>query len=222
VTDLLWIAIWTAVLGAAAGGCLLLRGLGLPSTYVRDLLHVGAGIWVLSWRWWDGDALPVALVATVAIAIAVMPALATRSAIAARFQRSVAEGDERWSGLVLYTLSYATLTVVGLTGDPFPAAAGLLALSLGDGIGGAVGRRFGTVRYRAPWGKTKSLEGSLTVAIMAAVAVMLAARLFDASIAAPAVIAIAAVAAIAEGLAPRASDNALLPAAVWAITEVLT
>ena len=128
--------------------------------YVRDLLHVGTGIWVLGWPYWHEPALPVALVAAALLGVLAMPALARRWAAVARILHSISDREERWSGIALYTLAYAVLTGVGLGFEPFPAAAALWALSLGDGLGGAAGRRYGRHRYRLPWGKEKSLEGS--------------------------------------------------------------
>lgn len=213
---------WLVVLAAGLGGCVVVRALGLPATYVRDVLHVGAGVWIVGWPWWDGAALPSAIVATVAVATALMPRLARRSHLAARLVRAVTSGDERWTGLVHYTLAYAVFTVVGLTGDPFPAATALLALSLGDGIGGAVGRAFGRHRFRAPGAKRKSLEGSVVVALGGMVAAAVAAALFGQPASAVAVLAIGVVAATVEALAPRGTDNILIPVAVWLTATVVT
>ncbi|MCA9675313.1 MAG: hypothetical protein KC464_09785, partial [Myxococcales bacterium] len=160
MTDLVLTLGWLGGLACGLGGAIVLHRLGLASTYVRDLLHVGAGVWILGWAWWTTPAWPIAITAVVTAGTALVPTAASRWHLAARLHRSVTGGDERWSGLVLYTLAYAALTPVGLCDRPLPAAAGLLALSLGDGVGGAVGRRFGRHHYRAPGGKVKSLEGS--------------------------------------------------------------
>jgi dolichol kinase len=222
VTDLTLVPIWLAVLVAGVVGCVIVRAAGLASTYVRDLLHVGAGVWVVGWPWWDHATAPIAIVAGVAVATALVPVAARFSRSVDRFRRSVASGDERFGGLIWYTLSYATLTAIGMTGDPFPAAAGLLALSLGDGLGGAVGRRFGTYRYRAPHGKAKSFEGTLTVFAAATGGVVAAAAITGADLAPAVALSLGATAALAEAAAPRGSDNALVPAAVFAMAHLLT
>jgi len=222
MSDLGWTATWAAVLVAGVLGCVAVRALGLASTYVRDLLHVGAGVWVVGWPWWHGRAVPVAIVAAVAVATALVPVIARRASLVARFERSVSGGDERWTGLVLYTLAYAALTWIGLGGDPFPAAAGLWALSFGDGLGGAVGRRFGHHHYRAPGGKRKSLEGTLAVFAAATAGVWLAAHRFDAGAGAATILALGAIAAAAEAAAPRGADNAIVPAAVFAAAWVIS
>jgi phytol kinase len=215
VSDPALAAIWLAVLGAGLGACVVVRALGLASTYVRDLLHVGAGVWVLGWPYWHGGVIPIAIVVAVAVAIALVPRVARAIPLAARFERSVSGGDERWGGLVLYTLSYAALTALAFTTSTWAAAAGLLALSLGDGIGGAVGRRFGRHHYRAPGGKTKSLEGSLVVALGALAGALIAARITAHPISVATAIGLGAIAAAVEAGSPRGTDNALVPAAVW-------
>lgn len=219
----LWLAIaWVAVLGAGLGVCFVLHERGVPSTHVRDLLHVGTGIWVLGWPLWSGLFAPIAIVGAVTLATASVPALARRHPALERLTRTFASGDERWSGLVLYTAAYAVMTVMAFSIGPFAAAAALLALSLGDGIGGAVGLKLGRHHFSAPGGKQKSFEGSLAVAVAAALGVLVAAWRFDVTLGAGSVAGLGAVAALGEALAPRGTDNAFVPAVVWSVAELLT
>lgn len=213
---------WLAILAAAIAGIVLLRAAGLASTYTRDLLHVGTGIWIFGWPFWDAPWLPIAITVGAAIAIWLVPRVGHRSSLIARVERSVTGGDEHWGGLVLYTLAYATFTTVGLLGDPFPAAAALLALSLGDGIGGAIGRHVGRHHFQAPGGKTKSLEGSLVVGLGALAGIAIAALLFADRIDLPGALAVAVVAATVEALSPRGTDNLLLPLAAWGTVLLVT
>jgi dolichol kinase len=222
MSDPVWSALWIVVLAAGIGGCMLAHRLGLASTYARDLLHIGTGIWVLGWPLWNGRAAPLALVFSIALATAAVPLLASRSRAASRLQHTFAGGDERWGGLVLYTAAYAIFSAIGLAGPAFPAAAALLALSLGDGIGGAVGRRFGRHRFQAPGGKPKSWEGSAAVAVASGLAIGIAAWRFEAPVAVPTVAGLGLGAALAEALSPRGTDNLIVPAAVWALAELVT
>jgi dolichol kinase len=215
MTDLMMSAAWLAVLGSALALAIALRAFGLAATYVRDCLHIGAGVWVLGWPFWRHAALPITIVAATAIAIAAVPRLARRSAVARHLVRSVTGDDEHWGGLALYTIAYAIFTGVGLGGDQFPAAAALLALSLGDGLGGAAGRALGTHHYRAPGGKRKSIEGSLVVFLGGVAAAVLAAALFDASLGIAGAVVLGCVAALAEAASPRGSDNLFVPFAVF-------
>jgi phytol kinase len=222
MTDLGMVLMWSGVLAASFASALALRALGLATTYVRDLLHIGAGVWVLGWPMWERVSAPIAVVAVVAAVVASVPLLAGRLSIVARFRASVASGDERFAGLIAYACSYLVLTTVGLLGEPFPAAAGLLALSLGDGIGGAVGRRFGRHRFRTPFAKEKTFEGSVMVAIAASIGAAIAAALFGITVSPSVLVVLGAIAAAAEGMAPRSSDNVLVPAAVWVAATLLT
>src|SRR5262249_60286906 len=157
------------------GVCVLLSGRGMPRTLVRDVLHVGAGVWPLGWAAWHSAAAPIAVAAVGCAGLLAVPVLAPRSGWASRVAAAVSGDDERWSGLALYGISALGMTVLAFERAAFPAAAGLLALALGDGLGGLVGRRWGRVRYRLPWAKSKSLEGSLAVAVFSAVGVLMAA-----------------------------------------------
>lgn len=221
MTDPLLALLWVAVLVLGTGAVVLARSLGLPPTHARDVLHVGAGVWVLGWPWWDGLAAPLATVITAMAAIGVVPAAAKKIAAVDRFRRSVAEGDERFLGVILYTVSFAVMTGLGLAHRPFPAAAGLLALALGDGLGGLLGRRFGRRFYSTGVGKAKTFEGSAAVATFTAVGILAAATLFDVEIGAWSIVVVALVAALAEGLAPQGTDNIAVPAAVWTVAELL-
>jgi dolichol kinase len=134
LTAVLGVALMTALASAVA-----LARAGVPRTYVRDLIHVGAGSWVLAWPWFAGATAPIAITAA-ALALVLMGPRQLRDAISG--------DDERWGGVVLFVAAHAALTTVAFLepGDRKLAAAGaLLALSLGDGIGGLVGRRSGRI-----------------------------------------------------------------------------
>ena len=214
-------ALWGCVLLgglAVAGG---LRRLGVARTHVRDVLHVGAGVWPLGWAAWHARLWPIAIPCLALLAMAAVPLLAGRVPWAARAMDAVSSKDESFTGLVLYTLSVAVLTAAGLLGQPFAAAAALLALALGDGLGGALGLAFGRHRFRLPWGKQKSLEGALGVAVFSTGGVLLAMAWFFV----PAGLAVAAlagaVAAVAEAVSPRATDNVVVPACVFCLLLAL-
>jgi dolichol kinase len=210
-----------AAVGAGLAGCVVVRRAGMASTHVRDVLHVCAGlIWVLTWPWWGSRLWATTIVGAAALVTAAIPWLARRSRFAARLEASVTGGDERWAGLVHYTVAFAALTAVGL--GTLAAAVALLALALGDGIGGFVGRRWGRLTYRIPGGTRKTLEGSLTVALMTFAGAWLASSWLGIPLAAEAALAAAALAALAEAAAPRwSSDNLLVPAAVWGLLAAL-
>jgi phytol kinase len=222
MNDAGWSTVWIGVLLGGVGACWIARKLGLASTHARDLLHVGTGIWVLGWPLWNGRVAPTLIVGSALIATAAVPLLARRSRSMAELERTFAGGDERWTGLVHYAAAYAIFTSIGLGGHAFPAAAALLSLSLGDGIGGAVGRRFGRHRFRVPGAKPKSLEGSVAVALASVVAVAIAAWRFDAAADLHTFAGLGLGAALAEAVSPRGTDNLIVPAVVWALAELVT
>ncbi|MDH5493802.1 MAG: hypothetical protein OEY14_17765 [Myxococcales bacterium] len=215
MSDLLGLSIWTLALAGGLGACVALHRRGLARTHVRDLLHIGTGVWVLGWPAWQSAWGPSSLTLGVALATAAVPWAARRSRLARQVEQSLSGDDERWVGLIQYTGMYALLTWQGLTSAALPAASALLALSLGDGMGGAVGLRWGRRGYRVPGGKRKSLEGSLAVWIASALGVALAGWRFGAMPALGAIAALATVSTLAEALAPRGMDNLFVPATVW-------
>ena len=217
--DLLLAGVWILVLAGGLAVTVGLRKSGLRASLSRDLLHVGAGVWVLGWPYWQGLAAPLSIGVGATVAIAVIGI--AEWPWARQIRRGISEGDERFGGLVLYTLAFAIFTALGLTGAPFPAAAGLLALALGDGLGGLVGRHFGRRFYTPPGGQRKTLKGSAAVAVFGAAGVALAGTWFGVDLAVWQVLVLGVVAAAAEGIAPRSSDNALVPAAVWVAALLL-
>lgn len=227
MTDLHLVFGWLVVASAGVLVVLALRARGVPSTYTRDLLHIGAGIWVLGWPLWESFLVPTTIAAAGAMLTGSVPFFVGKSHFARRFSSSVSGGEERYEGLVQYAWAFALLTPVGVALSPFPAAAALLALAWGDGPGGAVGRRWGTHRFQVPGAKPKSLEGSFAVAIGAGAGAWVAATLsgspFGGGVAlALVVFIVAVVAALAEAASPRGLDNLVLPLAVfgaaWGIT----
>jgi dolichol kinase len=213
-------AVWVALLAFALLGCIGLRAIGLATTYVRDLLHVGAGAWVFGWPFWHSGAAPKAITIAASLGLLTVPPLSARVRLLAGFQRSVSDENEPFGGLTFYALSFAAMTWLAFRFDPFPAAAALLALALGDGIGGAIGRRFGLHFFAVPGGKLKSLEGSAAVAIAAGLGGWIASAYFGAAAHPLVVIGIGLVASAAEALAPRGSDNLLLPTAVYLFARI--
>ena len=216
MNDALLLAMWLMLVLGAIGFCVAARRAGVAATHLRNLVHVGAGLWPLGWAFWHDPAAPVTLALAGAGATFAVPALAGRARALASFRDSIADGDERWSGVQVYGVTFAAATALAFVSSPFAPAAALLALALGDGVGGAVGRRFGRRFFAVAGGKRKSLEGSAAVALLSAAAVALAAHVFSAPIPPLAIAAAGLLAAVAEAVSPAASDNAVLPAAVWA------
>ena len=198
------------------GAVVLLHRAGLPRTYARDLLHVGAGIWIVGWPWWRGALVPLLIVWLVCALTAALPLGMSRSRILQKAHDSVAGEGERWSGIVAYTFSFAVLTTLALGFHQVqPAAVSIATLCAGDGLGGLVGRRFGRLRYRLPWSKAKTWEGSAAVFLFSILGIAVAQYALSLPVRWGAALILGAVSAVAEALAPRASDNVVVPAGVF-------
>src|SRR5260370_8982341 len=156
-------ALWVALLAIALLGCIGLRAMGFATTYIRDLLHVGAGAWVFGWPFGHSGTAQIAIPLAASLGLLVVQPLSTRFRLLAGFQRSVSDEDERFGGLTFYALSFAAMTWLAFHFHPFPAAAALLALALGDGIGGGIRRAVGRHLFPAPGRKSESFEGPAVV-----------------------------------------------------------
>jgi phytol kinase len=220
VNDLALALTWLAVFAGGIGVCLFLSSVGFSRMYVRDVLHLGAGLWPLGWPAWQSIGPPILVASLGLLLLLCVPALGRRSGWAARFEQAVSDDDEQWAGLVLYAVAAAALTVAGVLLEPFPAAAALLALALGDGLGGILGRRWGRHRFHLLWAKRKSVEGTTAVAAFSALGIAVAAWRFDVVLGPGPLLAGALAAAAAEALAPLATDNLTVPAAVWLLLMV--
>ncbi len=213
MSDLVQALMWLAIFGAGLSSVVLIHRLGVATTYLRDALHVGAGVWVLGWRYWHAPLWPIGITLfAVALTGLVLPRVA-------QFRSAVSDGDERYDGLFVYTISFAIFTFLATRGHAAAAATALWSLTLGDGLGGAVGRRFGRSFFRLPGGKKKSLEGSLAVALFAGAGAWFAAQGLGGT---PHVFIVAITASVAEALAPRSSDNLIVPSAVYLVVRGLS
>lgn len=215
MSDAAQAGVWLGILGGGVVLCVVLRRLGLAVTHIRDLLHVGAGVWVFGWPYWHSATTPVAITVVATLGLALLPCLARHVGFLAHFKRSVSGADERWSGLFLYALAFGTMTYLAFHAKMLPAAVALIALAIGDGIGGAVGLSLGRHFFQAPGGKRKSIEGSLAVAITASFGAWAASTYFHSPLSLAVFAGTGLVASAAEGLAPKSTDNILIPLSVW-------
>ena len=130
---------WVLLLVAAVGGGARLRRWGMPAADVRDALHIGAGVWVLGWPLWSAWQVPLLIVTASVVSALMVPALTQRHEWARRLYESVADGDERWSGVSLYIVAFATL---------YGRRTSLASVPCG---GGAFGARVGRRTWERRW-----------------------------------------------------------------------
>jgi phytol kinase len=166
--------------------------------------------------------MPLAISWTALAATATLPYVSSRFKLLRRAQDSVSGDGERWAGIVAYAASFAVLTTLALSFHQMPpAASAAAALCAGDGLGGLVGRKFGRHRFRVPWSKAKTWEGTLAVTVFSTLGIALAQQLLGFPVRWERDLLLGVVAAVAEALAPRASDNLVVPAAVFAVALLL-
>lgn len=193
-----------------------------PTNYVRSSFHVLSGFIALLFveysPWWLVIAVPASL-AAVAWSLEIGRRFSERwNELMMRVFAHVAHPHERYR-VNSSTWFCTALTLLALTGEPIAAAMAVTVLGLGDPAAALVGRR---------WGRTKlvnnrSLEGTVTFAVVSLVACMLV--LFgwhaDLSLANKAIIAGAAslTGALVELFSRRIDDNLAIPvlsgAAAW-------
>ena len=219
VHDGLLVLVWSAVFAGGLGACLWLSGRGLPRTYVRDVLHVGAGVWPLGWKAWHSPWPPVLVALTGFGLLLAVPMLGRRVAAARALERAVSGEGEAWSGLVLYGLSAAGVHRGGVPrqrsvprgGGPARAGAGRRDRRPGGPARG--GSTVTACRGR----RRRASKGRWCVALLAAVGTAMAALLFGVPLSRGRVLGAGLAAAVAEAVAPRATDNLLVPLAVWLV-----
>ena len=114
-------------------------------------------------------------------------------------------------GLVYYCLAFTALAFV-FYDRPIVAAAGMLPLAYGDGMGAVVGRKYGAHEYALI--DHKSVEGTLAVFLATVVAAIAGLAFYGMALpqAAWMAAAIGAVTALVEAAAPRGLDNLAIPA----------
>ena len=195
----------------------------------RKLVHVGAGMWVFGvlalfdrWQW---GVLPFA---TFIIANYLFHRYRVFKAM---------DAEQSTLGTVYFALAITVLFSLlwrpqGPVDHAPIAVAGTMALTWGDALAALVGQRYGWHRYR--FGRsTRSWEGSITLFIAAAIAILLTlvwlpgSALSPLSVAPGNALALAAAlvaalaAALAEAVSPHGTDNLSVPfvatLAVWLI-----
>lgn len=194
------------------GFCVLLRRLGGSRDTARDALHIGVLLWALIIGRFTNPLYPDAITGLALGLVLLVPILSGGTHFVERIRSSVAGGSETWTGIVVYVFSYTCLTWL-FPRFPGPALTAMAALSLGDGLGGMIGRVWGRKQYKIPWSKPRSVEGSLAVALGA----MLGAAILK--IALPGMIGVSwtaimvagVLASIAEALSPKSLDNLFVP-----------
>lgn len=211
----------------------LRRKIGIPAEITRKFVHIGAGMWVFGilslFDHWQIGIIPFATFIVV-------------NFIIYRYRLAAALHDDCNSPGTIYFAAVITL-LFGLlwrpqgTVDHVPiAVAGVMALTWGDALAALVGRRYGQHTYRVGH-SIRSLEGSITLFVVACVVIWGALQFLPASSFAPtaapfsatqigiATILGALAATLIEAVSPHGTDNLSIPLAtagtIWLISAVV-
>jgi uncharacterized protein (TIGR00297 family) len=175
--------------------------LGLPRSVSRKWIHIGVGVWVMG---------SVALFTNrYAAAIPPITAAAANWIIHRRRLLRALETDPENLGIVWFPVAFALLILAGWSA-PETVLGGILAMTFGDAMAALVGERWGHHPYITLGGRTKSMEGSLSMWAGTLAAVWWVTRQ-------PGLAALAAVVATAaEAVGIQGRDNLWVPLAVAA------
>ncbi len=221
MNDFYLIIVCLFTFGTGIRFCIYLHSTGVKTTHVRDFLHIITVLWLFSWKYWHNKLCPIFFVLTIFMIIMITPKLLRQNSYLRKLSKSVSNKDEKWSGVTLYVFSYLLFTFIGFFHSLIPAACALAVLSIGDGVGGLIGSKFGKLKYKIPWSKPKSYLGSTAVFVGSYLAIQMVTWWFNEPLSIASVVIVSAIAAIVEAASPRTSDNLLMPVAVYLALELL-
>ncbi|MFM7228063.1 MAG: diacylglycerol/polyprenol kinase family protein [Cyanobacteriota bacterium] len=170
----------------------------------RKLVHIGAG-----------GLVPLAAALHIPLAQALPTALAMTLLTAInhrlRLIPAVEDVGRRSLGTVAYGASISLLLLLFWRQRPDLVVAGVLVMALGDGMAGLIGPLLPSPRWQV-WGQTKSLLGTLTMAVLA----VLVLRFSLPDLAWPPLLATAVAATALEQISWGGLDNLTVPlASAW-------
>jgi len=203
--------LWAVLLAFAYVGGVVAVGeagyrLGLPRPIARKIVHVGAGLWVIG----------TLLLFESRYLAAIPPAVSAfiNWVVHRRRLLGSVEADADNLGTVWFAVSFALLVLLAWD-EPVALAGGVLAMTLGDAMASTAGLRLGRRPYATLGGRTKSLEGSLTMFAVTLVTLLVVLRVLASQLALPALAGMAALGAVAatcaEALGIKGLDNLWVP-----------
>ncbi len=188
-----------------------LKNKGVSSKVLREATHTSMGVWPLLWFLFSDKlwATAVPLIVTIILALAPKSIRSTFS-----------EGDEKHIGLVFYAFSFTVITFFFFM--RYEGAAAIFSLAFGDGLGGLIGSRYGKLKYKIPWVKVKTFEGSLTIFSLSFISIIIAQYIFDGGLVNPVHALVGGIVAmIIEAISPYHSDNLTIPLVLAPVLALL-
>ena len=178
----------------------------------RKIIHIGTGS-VVPMAWFF------AIPTLVAVPFAVLVTLGIAINHRWRIVPAVEDVDRNSYGTVAYGLAITTLLILFWPGRADAVCAGVLVMALGDGLAGLVGRSVNSPQWTV-LSQTKSVAGTLTMALVSTL-VLIGLMLTDGnSIAWGVAVGISVMATALEQVSPAGVDNLTVPLLVslcWAL-----
>ena len=172
----------------------------------RKVIHIGTGAVVpLAWLF--------AIPSVIAIPCAAVITLITAINHQWRFIAAIEEIDRKSYGTIAYGFAITVLLVLFWPHRPDAVTAGVLVMALGDGLAGLVGRQLKTPKWII-FEQTKSIAGTLTMAVVSILVLIILSTITNQIVFAPVAIAIALGATGLEQISMRGIDNLTVPLGV--------
>ena len=172
----------------------------------RKVVHIGTGAVVpLAWVF--------QIPFVVAIPVAVVITLATTINHRWRFIPAVEDINRNSYGTIAYGIAITTLLLLFWPTRADAVSAGVLAMALGDGLAGLIGRGVDSPKW-VLFGQTKSTVGTLIMACVTGLMLIGLAHWSGADLPLPAALSMVAIATGLEQLSWRGVDNLSVPLSV--------
>jgi phytol kinase len=198
------VGVWLGLVLVGAEG--LYKITNAESEIVRKIVHIGTGN-VIILAWW------LQIPAWVGIAASIGAAAIALLSYSLPLFPGINSVGRKSLGTFFYAVSIGVLIAwFWPLEKPYYAAIGILVMALGDGLAALIGRKFGKHRYQI-WGEKKSVEGSLTMAVIsyAVTGVILLGVLGNSEQIWFSAIAVAVVATVLEAISKIGIDNLTVP-----------
>ena len=172
----------------------------------RKIVHIGTGP-VIPLAWWIG--IPTNLAITVSIIITISLTINHRL----RLIPAMEDVNRQSYGTIAYGLSITYLLIFLWPEHAAAVSAGVLVMSFGDGFAGLIGPKLRSAHWMI-FGQRKSIAGTLTMALVGLIVLVLISTISGAFINPLLLIAIACLACILEQIGPWGIDNLTVPIGV--------
>ena len=180
----------------------------------RKIVHIGTGAVIpLAWLF--------QVPGVVAVPFAAMVTAITAINHQWRIIPAVEDVDRSSFGTVAYGLAITILLLLFWPIRTDAVTAGVLVMAFGDGLAGLIGRSLQSAQWSV-LGQTKSMAGTLTMALVSAVVLFSLSAISPTSVPWSAVIGLSLLATGLEQLSPLGIDNLTVPLAVGLLWATLT